>query len=555
MKATIALTLLSLTSSLSTTKAAPQKRAPALGSWSPVLPLPLSPLSGTALPTGDFLLWSGITPGGWLDQYWSENGNRTNYVIVTLDQLLKQTPTIDLKTTVNSEMFCPGTTNMPNGDILINGGSGPEATIMFDAKKKVFYQGAWMNIPRGYNSNVLTTGDKCFTIGGSFARKHKTFGVGKKDGELFTPGGPNGGSWKISNPGTGNPIGGIENGSKSPDPEGIYRSDNHAWLFPYKATTGDDMVFHAGPVTQMHTINTSKGTMQLVGARSTDAYAMNGNAVAYSPGRILKIGGAPYYGNSNSSVGAPTSAAAYFIKFDGLPSGVWPTTRPAGKMNYPRAFGHAIVLPGGNVFIVGGQSTIQIFLDKTGQLTPEIWNAKTATFTSVAPMKIARNYHSIALLTKDATVILAGGGSRQGKCTTAGVRPCTPDTHFDAEIYTPAYLDPANGPRPVLTTINTGGLKADFGPRFKLGSTLIVSATNCGAGCSYELIRIASATHSTMNDQLRVPLQVSKRSAAGDSMAVFPNDGPFVVSGYYYLFAISPNGTPSVAQIVQVTRT
>ncbi|KAJ3159144.1 hypothetical protein HDU86_002046 [Geranomyces michiganensis] len=530
---------------------------PATGSWSPVLNLPLSPLSGALLPDGDILLWSGVSPGGWTSQV---GGTQTNYAIVNLDQLRKQSPAIELKVDKNPEMFCPGTTTLPDGGVLVNGGSGPEATILFNINTKSFSQGGLMNIPRGYNSNTLTTSDKVFTIGGSFARSYtdprtgRKFGVGKKDGELWTPS-ANGGTWAISNPGSGNVIGGMENGSPSPDPEGIYRSDNHAWLFPYRSNVGEDMIFQAGPSADMHTINLSKGTTTNAGRRSTATYAMNGNAVQYSPGRIFTVGGAPYYGNSNSSVGKPTSSAAFTINYAGLPAGGVAKVRSAGNMNFKRSFGHAVVLPGGKIFIVGGQSAIHLFADTAGILTPEIYDPASGVFTKVADMATARNYHSLAMLMKDGTVLLAGGGAAQNGCKIPGVKPCTLSTHFNAEIYSPPYLS-AGLARPIITSASTG-LKAAYGPRLKLGAALTVKATGCGAAeCTYELYRLHSATHSVNNDQARVPLQVAKRDAAnGDQVNIFATDQAFVISGYYYLFAIGANGTPSIATMVQVTRT
>ncbi|KAJ3171162.1 hypothetical protein HDU88_008198 [Geranomyces variabilis] len=555
----LSLAFLALSSVAAAATSTPSRRAGAAtaGSWSPVLNLPLSPLSGALLPNGEILLWSGVSPGGWTSVV---GGTQTNFVIVTADQLLKQSPAIELKVTQNPEMFCPGTAVLLDGSILVNGGSGPEATIIFNMNTKTFSQGGLMNIPRGYNANTLTTSDKVFTIGGSFARSYtdtrtgRKFGVGNKDGELWTQG-ANGGTWAISNPGSGNLIGGIEAGSTSPDPEGIYRSDNHAWLFPFRSSTGDDMIFHAGPSARMHTINLSKGTVAGAGFRSTDPYSMNGNAVQYSPGRVFKVGGAPYYGNSNSSVGMPTSAAAFTINYTGLVTGGGVQVRAAGNMNFKRSFGHALALPGGKILIVGGQSAIHLFSDTAGILTPELYSPDTGVFTQLAPMATARNYHSLALLLKDGRVLLAGGGAAQNACKTPGVKPCAPSTHFNAEIYTPPYLS-AGQARPVITSASTG-LTATYGPRLKIGGTLTVKATGCGTGgCSYELLRLHAATHSVDNDAARVPLQVAKRDATnGDQVHIFATDTPFVLSGYYYLFAIAANGTPSVATMVQVTRT
>ncbi|KAI8820438.1 uncharacterized protein EV422DRAFT_70220 [Fimicolochytrium jonesii] len=546
--------LITLVGCASIVSAVPQAAglsAATTGTWSKVYNLPLSPLSAAASPTGEILLFSGNSPGGWL--YTNDGGNRTYYTVITMAQLLNEQP-ITLQTAETTEMFCPGTTNLPDGSIMVNGGSGPISTVMYNPATKKFNAAGQMNVPRGYQANILTTSNKVFTIGGSFVRKYGKYGTGGRDGELFTPGVNGGlGSWAISNPKAGNIIGGVENGQPSPDPEGLYRSDNHAMLVAYQNSAGEAMVLHLGPVPTMHAINTVTGTITSLGARGTDVYSMNGNIVHWSPGRVYKTGGATAYGNSNSSVGLTAAKAAFTIKFADLPTGGAITVKRTTDMNYPRTFSHSIVLPGGKIFIVGGQTNIHIFEDTTGVLIPELYDPASGTYTLLPAMAKARNYHSFALLTKDGTVLVGGGGTRQNKCTTPGVSPCTKDVHFDVEVYTPPYISQGQT-RPIITKVSTGTSAPYNSVLLKIGQPITVQATNCGSRCSYELLRLGSATHSVTNDQLRVPLTTSARNAAGDTAAMYTADLPFVTSGYYYLFAISSAGVPSVASIVQVAR-
>ncbi|KAJ3019075.1 hypothetical protein HKX48_002381 [Thoreauomyces humboldtii] len=524
-----------------------QTRASAsLGSWSGVLPLPLSPISGAFLPTGELLFWSGVSPGGWVNTVAADN---TDYVITSV-KTLAASGAITLLNTKNPEMFCPGIANMYDGSIMVNGGSGPEAAIIFNIATKTFGLTAPMKIGRGYNADVMTTGKKIFTVGGSFERA--SAGTNGKDGEVFTPGTTPG--WTVSNKGLGDIVGGIINKSKSPDPQGIYRSDNHAWLFPYKSAAGDDMILHAGPTNTIWNINTSKGTTVSAGTRGDDPYSMNGNAVQYAPGYVLKVGGATAYGdlpdNTPASVGLATSKAAYLMNLRALPTGGAQTTSKIASMQYPRAFCSSIVMPGGKVFIVGGQTNLHLFLDENGVLTPEIFDPSAKTFTAVSPMKTARNYHSVALLTADGTIVVAGGGATPSSCTKPGTSPCVSDIHFNAEIFTPPYLL-TGAARPVIVSVS--GTATAFGKYLHFDSSLTVSSSGCGTGCSYELIRLASATHSVMNDQLRIPMAV-QRTNGKDVIAILTGDRPFVMPGYYFLFAISPAGVPSVASYVQVDR-
>ena len=81
------------------------------------------------------------------------------------------------------------------------------------------------------------------------------------------------------------------------DNEGVFRADNHGWFI---ATSGN-RVFQAGPSKTMHWISTTgAGSITSAGARGTSPDEMNGNAVLYDVNKILAVGGAPSYQNSNA---------------------------------------------------------------------------------------------------------------------------------------------------------------------------------------------------------------------------------------------------------------
>jgi galactose oxidase len=79
-------------------------------------------------------------------------------------------------------------------------------------------------------------------------------------------------------------------------------------------------------------------------------------------------------------------------------------------MSYAREFANAVVLPNGQVFIVGGQSHGVVFSDSYAQLTPEIWDPVMNQFTRVLPHSTPRNCHSFALLLLNETMLSGGGG-------------------------------------------------------------------------------------------------------------------------------------------------
>lgn len=87
-----------------------------------------------------------------------------------------------------------------------------------------------------------------------------------------------------------------------------------------------------------------------------------------------------------------------------------PTVTTLPSMVYPRAFGNGVVLPNGQVLVVGGQSYALPFSDSTAAFPAELFSPATNTWSTMAPIAVPRTYHSVAILLPDATVLSAGGG-------------------------------------------------------------------------------------------------------------------------------------------------
>ena len=201
-------------------------------------------------------------------------------------------------------------------------------------------------------------------------------------------------------------------------------------------------------------------------------------------------------------------------------------------MAYPRAFHNSIILPDGKVFITGGQYYAVGFTDQTPQLTPEMFDPATNTFTTMAPLSIPRNYHSTALLMPDGTVV-NGGGGLCGNCAT---------NHFDAQVYSPPYL--FQGARPVIQSVSAGTVA--------VGGSLTIT-TSGPTTVAFALIRLGSTTHTVNTDQRRIALTPVVGEGGSFTVRV-PGDPGVALPGYWYLFALSEGGVPSVAKFVKVTR-
>jgi galactose oxidase len=69
---------------------------------------------------------------------------------------------------------------------------------------------------------------------------------------------------------------------------------------------------------------------------------------------------------------------------------------------------------------------------------------------------------------------------------------------------------------------------------------------------SFALLRLSSVTHTTNNDQRRIPLTTTTPDGATYT-ATLPTDPGILVPGYYMLFALDPRGVPSMAVTLQIT--
>ena len=429
-----------------------------------------------------------------------------------------------LVTETGHDMFCPGTNLLADGTVMVTGGLSSTKTSLF--ANGVWTIGAEMNKGRGYHGAATLSNGDAFTIGGSWSG-----GNGDKVGEVWST---NSGWRKLPNF-NADPI-------IAPDPEGVYRGDNHAWLF----AVGGGRVFHAGPSVNMNWIDTNGGgSFAPAGARGDDSYSMNGNAVMYDTGKILKLGGAPAY------VNAAATSSAHIIDING---GV--SVRRIGSMAYARTYANSVVLPNGQVVVIGGLTRALQNTDQGAVLAPELWDPRSERFLRLASMATPRPYHSTAILLPDGRVLAAGGGLCGEGC---------PANHTNAEILSPPYLFKPNGKPAIRPEITDAPGAAGY------GATISVSVKRpVGA---FTLVRLASVSHSLNLDQRRIPLRFAgedsgdeadleggpdnkdnddKRGGGKRHKVVLPSDSGAAIPGYYMLFALGKDGVPAVARMIRL---
>jgi galactose oxidase len=473
-----------------------------VGRWSPTIDFPLVPVAaGLMHDTGKLLLWSSYSPitfGG--------SGLTQTATYDPTGQIVSQRTV----TETGHDMFCPGTSIDFTGRFIITGGSNAAKTTIYRPSSDGYTTAADMKIARGYQSQTTLSDGRVFVIGGSWSG-----GAGNKNGEIYDVASN---TWTVL---PGCPVAPM----LTNDAQGVYRADNHGWLFAWKGGS----VFHAGPSRAMNWYGTTgSGSRTTAGLRANDVDSMNGDAVMYDAvnGKILTLGGAPSYQDSS----ATTNVHVITI---GDP-GTIPTVARVGSMAFARAYANAVVLPDGKVFVAGGQTFAKPFNDDNAILIPEIWNPATSSFTAGAPMAVPRTYHSVGILMADATVFVGGGGLCGG-CST---------NHFDAQVYSPPYLFTSGGSRaarPVITSMSSATVRVG-------GS--FTATTNTGV-TSFSLVRYSTVTHTVNTDQRRIPVTPT---ASGLTYTIrVPSDPGISLPGYWLVFALDSAGVPSVARTIQIT--
>jgi galactose oxidase len=466
---------------------------PNSGGWSPPIGFPLVPVAAALLPNGKVLTWSSIAP----DAY-----GGTGFTLTATYDPTTGVVTQRKVTETGHDMFCPGIAILPDGRVLVAGGEDSADTSIYDPATDAWTTGPKMNIPRGYQADVTLSDGRVFTIGGSWSG-----GQGGKNGEVWST--QNG--WQLL---PGAPVAPI----LTNDAGGIFRQDNHAWLFAWSG----GRVLQAGPSRAMNWFDaTGSGATTPAGVRGQDGDAMTGDAVMYDAGKILTVGGAPNYQDNE----ATTNANVITITVTAV------SVRQVAPMANARSFANSVVLPDGKVVVFGGQNYAVPFSDNTAVLTPEMWDPATETFIPLAPAVVPRTYHSVALLLPDGRVF-TGGGGLCGSCST---------NHLDAEIFTPPYLLNSDGSPAIRPTITAAPATAAN------GATISVFTDRPVTG--FSIVRMGAVTHTVDTDQRRIALTPTLGN--GYSLTI-PADPGIAVPGYYMLFALDRNGVPSVAKIIRI---
>jgi galactose oxidase len=474
-----------------------------VGQWGATIGFPLVPVAAALLPDNQLLTWSADS-----DESFAPEGS-ANWTQTAILNLNTGVVTQVKVSNTDHNMFCPGVAILANGEIIVAGGDSDDQTSIYNPATDSWSTGSPLNLPRGYNGMTLLSNGQAFTLGGSWSG-----GFGGKTAEVWSQTG----GWRE--------LPGVPENSILTQKYASQLDDAYGWFI----ATSDGNVLQAGPSQEMHWITTSgAGSITPAGLRGNSPTEMEGNAVYYDTDQVLTLGGAANF-TGQSATDDPSTKKAYVINFS---SGT-PEVTETGSMHYARTYANSVVLPNGQVLVVGGQTSAWSFRDTNSVLNPELWDPTTGKFSVMAPEAEPRNYHSVAVLLPSGQVF-SGGGGLCGTCKT---------NHEDGQIYSPPYLFNADGTIATQPVIESAPTAASDGQT--------ISVTTDSPVSSFSMVRYGESTHSANDDQRFMPLPIV--SSSGDTYQLtLPSDPGVALPGPYMLFAINSSGTPSVAATVMVS--
>ncbi|HEV8177988.1 MAG TPA: galactose oxidase-like domain-containing protein [Gemmatimonadales bacterium] len=442
-----------------------------VGRWDPAFTTPVVAVHAHVLQTGKVLLWGDQGDA----QLWDGNGF---------------TPV-----TKTSRIYCSAHTFLPDGRLMVVGGTSPNtrglrSATVFDPVSSSWSNTSSMAQGRYYATTTALASGEVLAVSG-----HDTTLSVVTIPEVW-----NGSGWRRL---TTAPL-------SIPDP-----------FYPAMFVAPNGKVFMAGfPETSQYLDVTGTGQWTTVAKRRVADRTM-GSAVMYAPGKILYAGG-----------GDPPTASAEVIDLN-QPSPSW---RTVPGMAFARRQMNATLLADGSVLVTGGTSGPG-FNNQTGAVrAAELWNPRTETWTTMPPETARRTYHGTAVLLPSGQVLSSGSGEGGG-ITYA-------NSEFSAQIFNPPYLLNADGSLAARPSITSAPSTLSHGQPFT------VQTPDAGSITRGTLIRLSSVTHTFNMSQLLYELAITTTST--EVRATAPPNANLAPPGPYMLFLINGSGVPSEARMVTV---
>jgi hypothetical protein len=446
---------------------------------------------------------------------------------------------------LSEDLFCIGLTNLPNGNVLMAGGTlmydtnpdncngewhGLSSAFELDINSESLVKVSSMSHGRWYPTAVTLPDGRIFVLGGL-----DEYGANNLLVEIYDPASR---TWTISyNPNAGNTycVGvqtgvGLCSGAGSP----CYGSANHgvapaAGGYPRMHLMPSGLVAFVGGTNVFRTWNPGNGSWSspITQNRTARSYGtsfllpLNNNAT--ERGKVLVCGGSA----GTVTTTNPGIRAVEILDFD-AGTNTNPVVRSVAQITYGRRYLTPIILPTGKLVIFGGTA---FAANNSPVYVPEIFNPVSESWQTLPAASVPRVYHQSAVLLTDGRVRTQGGTQTSGT------------QELRTEIFSPDYI--FSGSRPVISNSPVVG---DY------GGTITISTADPNSIQSVSLVRLMSTTHHYDANQRLIWLQILSRGSTSLTVSA-PINANIAPPGYYMIFILNGSAIPSVSKVIKIPGT
>ena len=430
---------------------------------------------------------------------------------------------------MSEDLFCAGQAPLPNGNILLSGG-----TLQYDIAPDNC-NGKWHGLSSAYEFNwssgsltevqsmrhgrwyptcvTLPDGNVMTTAGyDEFGDHNRLVEIYNSSARTWsTRSAPSGGStYRV-----GANAGSACTGAGSPSYTG---ASPNLFLYPRMHLMPSGNVVAAGMLDDIRLWNRSTGSWSVLGT-FTPSYRHYGTSVLLplentpsERGKILIVGGSP-------TAADPAASEVQVLDFNaGNPS-----RRTVGRLQYGRKYLAPVTLPDGKILVLGGAAQ-----GNSGfRYVPELFDPETEAWTSLPSAGVPRVYHQVALLLPD------------GRIWNAGSTRSRSNWELRTELFSPGYYS-ANRPS-ISGSPNVG----DY------GGTITLPTPEGPDIDRATLVKCPDTTHHYDANMRLLNLEVQNSTSSSVTVDA-PLNASLAPPGYYYIHVLNGSNIPSRARIIQI---
>lgn len=435
----------------------------------------------------------------------------------------------ETKVTMSEDLFCAGQAPLPNGNILLAGG-----TLLYDIASSNC-NGKWHGLKSAYEMSSSGTLTKVASM--RHGRWYPTC-ITLPDGNVMVTGGydeygdhnrlveiynSSTKTWSIKQADSGGStytVGASATSTCSGAGQQSYsKASPNLFLYPRMHLMPSGNIIVAGMLGDIRLWNRSTGSWSTLGT-SSPSYRHYGTTVllplsntSSEKGKILLVGGSPTSAD-------PATTRVQILDFN---SGN-PTVRTVASLRYGRKYPAPVILPDGKVVIFGGVSQgTQV----NYRYVPEMFDPVAETWTSLSSASVPRTYHQVAILLAD------------GRVWNAGSTPTRSNWELRTRFFSPGYY---YATRPSISGTPTIGA---------YGGSITIPTSNGSSVTKAALVKMPDTTHHY--DANMRHLTLAKKSHTSTNVTVeAPLNSRLAPPGYYYLHIINSSGIPSKGRRVRI---